>query len=91
MSWVGPRTGAGRGEGRKYAPRARVTAGPPRAKPAPPRPVTNTNCNQYRLLEGFIVLCIVSGYELRRFVSLVIVVISGYKLRSFVSPMLCFS
>jgi len=33
---------AGRGPPAKYSPRARVTAGPSSAKPAPPRPVTNT-------------------------------------------------
>ena len=43
MSRVGPRTGAGWGECTKYAPRPSVTAGPLRAKPALPRPVTNAS------------------------------------------------
>ena len=46
MSVAGPRMGAGRGKVTKYAPRACVAAGPPRAKPVPPRPVTNTILDQ---------------------------------------------
>ena len=41
MSVVGPWTGAGQEEGTKYSSQAPVAVEPLRAKPAPPRPVTN--------------------------------------------------
>ena len=35
------KNGSGGGTGTKYTPQARVAAGPPRAKPTPPHPITN--------------------------------------------------
>ncbi|KAG0128422.1 hypothetical protein HOY82DRAFT_541264 [Tuber indicum] len=45
MRGVVPRMGAGWREQAKYSPWVRMAAGPPRGKPALPRPVTNTNCD----------------------------------------------
>ncbi|KAG0123171.1 hypothetical protein HOY82DRAFT_639382 [Tuber indicum] len=44
--WV-VRNGARAGSTYKIPPRARVTAGPPRVKPSPPRPITNTTYYSY--------------------------------------------
>ena len=80
MSVAGPRTGAGRGEGTKYTPRARVTAGLRRAKPAPPGPVTTASWGTEKGYRGVSEKkhCVIRGFMVcaRRRLCLVLLVMA---------------